>query len=102
MPCENMKPGDLVTLLTGENKGLGRIVSQPITEEHPGHVLVYKGGNILGVQVTMQEVRPSDQRSEGWLTTSSDSAVISSRLGLLITSKGRLSCLTGEPRAIRG
>jgi hypothetical protein len=56
--------GVLVTLLAGDWKGLAGIVSQPITEDRPGHVLVQKDGWILGVPVLIDDVAPAERGRE--------------------------------------
>ena len=66
MPRGNLEMGDLVTLLVEEWKGLVGIVSQPITEDHPGHVLVHRNGCIFGVPVSLQDVIPAGQNNEGF------------------------------------
>ena len=58
--------GDLVKLLAKDWSGLVGIVSKPVTEDHPGHVLVQKDGWIVGVQVSIQHVVLADSRDEGF------------------------------------
>ena len=65
-PKRSLEMGDLVTLLAGDWQGSVGIVSQPITEDHPGHVLVQKDGWIFGVQVTIHEVIPAEREKEGF------------------------------------
>lgn len=66
MSQSNLETGDIVRLTTGELSGLTGIVSQPITETNPGHVLIFHGGYILGVNVSMAEVTPADKSSTGY------------------------------------
>jgi hypothetical protein len=66
MPARNLEIGDLVTLLTDDARGLVGIVSQPITAEHPGHVLVQKDGCILGVGLSLQDVSLAERSQEGF------------------------------------
>ena len=58
--------GELVTLLAGDWKGLAGIVSRPITEDRPGHVLVQKDGWIMGVPVLLEDVAPAGRDREGF------------------------------------
>ena len=66
IPKKSLKPGELITLLTKDCNGLIGIVSQPITEDRPGHVLIYQNGCVLGVQVSIQDVMLADKSSEGF------------------------------------
>jgi len=66
MPQKSFEPGDLVTLLAKDWNGLVGVVSQAITEDHPGHVLVYKEGCIIGVNVFIQDVTPADSGNQGF------------------------------------
>jgi hypothetical protein len=66
MPQKSIKMGDLVTLLAKDWNGLVGVVSQTVTEEHPGHVLVYKDGCILGVKVSIQDVILADSGDQGF------------------------------------
>jgi hypothetical protein len=65
-PERSLAVGDLVTLVNGDWNGLVGIVSQPITEDHPGHVLVHRDGCILGVPVSRQGVMVADGDNEGF------------------------------------
>jgi hypothetical protein len=58
--------GDLVKLLAEDWKGFVGIVSQPITEDSAGHVLVLKEGCILGVRAFIKDVVHADRTSEGF------------------------------------
>ncbi len=66
MSEKNLEVGDLVRLSAKGWDGLAGIVSKPISEESPGHVLVHKDGCILGVQATINDVAPADKGSEGF------------------------------------
>jgi hypothetical protein len=66
MPQRSLKPGDLVTMLIKDCHGSVGVVSQPITEDHPGHVLVHKGGYIFGVRASIHDVMLADNRTEGF------------------------------------
>jgi len=66
MPQKNLKPGDLVTLLAKDWNGLVGVVSQTITEDHPGHVLAYKEDCIFGVKVFIQDVTLADSGNQGF------------------------------------
>jgi len=58
--------GDIVRIETGEWAGYIGIVSKPVSEYQTGHVLVYGGGYILGVPVSLADVRPADKASKGY------------------------------------
>lgn len=66
MPQKRLEPGEMVTVLARDWKGLVGVVSQAITEDHPGHVLVYRDGCILGVNAAFQEVIPADSDNQGF------------------------------------
>lgn len=57
--------GDIVTLTSKKWVGQVGIVSQPISESDPGHVLVSVAGSVLGVSASMEEVVLADKNSEG-------------------------------------
>ena len=62
----NLEPGDLVVLLVKDWNGLVGVVSQAITEDHPGHVLVHQDGCIFGVKVSIQDVTLADSSHQGF------------------------------------
>jgi len=62
----NLNTGDLVKFTAGEWGGLVGIITQPITTDRSGHVLVYKDGHILGVEASIDDVVPADKFSEGF------------------------------------
>lgn len=66
MTQKSWVPGDLVTLVAKDWNGLVGVVSQAITEDHPGHVLVYKDSSILGVTVFFQDVTLTDSQKQGF------------------------------------
>ncbi|MHB8933401.1 MAG: hypothetical protein ACYC6H_08050 [Bellilinea sp.] len=66
MTQKSLEPGDLVTLQIKDWHGLVGVVSQAITEDHPGHVLVYKDGSIFGVKVVVQDVTLADSGHQGF------------------------------------
>lgn len=66
MPQNSLEQGNLVTLLTKDWNGLVGVVSQLITEDHPGHVRVYKDSCIFGVRVFNQDVSPADSANQGF------------------------------------
>jgi hypothetical protein len=66
MSQKSLEMGDLVTLLAKDWNGLVGVVSQAITKERPGHVLVYKDGCILGVKVSIQDVILADSGNQGF------------------------------------
>jgi hypothetical protein len=66
MPNPGLQPGELVKVITKPYDGLVGIVSQPIAQDQPGHVLVCKEGCIIGVQASLQDVTLADKSSEGF------------------------------------
>lgn len=66
IPQRSLNPGALVTLLTKDCHGLVGVVSQPITEDQPGHVLVLREGYLFGFQASAQDVMLADNRTEGF------------------------------------
>ena len=66
MQLKSLEPGDLVTLLAKDWNGSVGVVSQAITEAHPGQVLVHKDGCIFGVEVSMQDVVLADRSNQGF------------------------------------
>jgi hypothetical protein len=62
----NLEIGDLVQLTTAEWAGAVGIVTQPITSERTGHVLIHQAGCVLGVQASREDVVPADSRSQGF------------------------------------
>ena len=62
----SLELGDPVTLRTDGWNGLVGVVSQTIAEDQPGHVLVYRDGCIFGMQASIQDVVPADQREQGF------------------------------------
>ena len=66
MARNNLEVGDLVEILSGDYAGNVGIVSMPITEQLPGHVLVHKDGFILGRDVSIDAIQDVDESSEGF------------------------------------
>ena len=66
MSRKKLDTGDLVKLTTGDWNGLVGIVTQPITDESAGHVLVHKAGHVLGVKASIKDVVLADKSSEGF------------------------------------
>jgi hypothetical protein len=58
--------GALVKLLRSECAGSVGIVTRPITEENIGHVLIYGGGYLLGLEASIEDVEPAGQDCEGF------------------------------------
>ncbi|HEY45070.1 MAG TPA: hypothetical protein G4O11_13915 [Anaerolineae bacterium] len=65
MSKEHLDIGDLVRITTGKWEGFTGIVSQPITEETAGHVLIHSGG-ILGIEVTLDDVDLANETGAGF------------------------------------
>jgi len=61
-----LKTGDLVKILIDDWFGSVGIVSQPITHQNPGHVLVCIDGCILGVVASIEDVELVDEYCEGY------------------------------------
>jgi len=67
MSTRNLKVGDIVKLSTQYGQGVTGIVSQPITEENIGHVLmIYTSGHIRGLDASLENVVLADEKSEGF------------------------------------
>lgn len=78
--------GDVVRVTAGDLDGQTGIVSKPITETSPGHVLVYSSGYIQGVTVSMADVLPADRPSEGYAQLAYNLI----KLGSLVIEQGLL------------
>lgn len=66
MSSRQFEFGTLVKIISDDLSGTVGIVSQPITEQHPGHILFHKDGFIFGRNTTINEVGPVDETSEGF------------------------------------
>lgn len=66
MSQRNLEIYDLVKITIGEASGCVGIVSQPVTEQSPGHVLIHKDGYIQGVKVSIDDCVPVDINAEGF------------------------------------
>jgi hypothetical protein len=58
--------GDVVLFTSNEMSGTTGIVTKPITEESPGHVLIIRDGNIIGVEASFEDVTPTDESTGGF------------------------------------
>jgi len=58
--------GDLVFLVRGECVGNVGIVSQPVGEELMGHVLVQYKGGVLGINLSLEDIRTADSNDHGY------------------------------------
>ncbi len=65
-PEMNLESGELVILRCTGWEGEAGIVTQPISQDSPGHVLVYQDGAVSGVPVTLGEVEPAGESSQGF------------------------------------
>jgi len=61
-----LEAGDLVKVLTKDWQGLVGVVSQAITEDRPGHVLVYNDDCIFGIKAYLRDVTPADSSDQGF------------------------------------
>ena len=66
MAKEEFQVGDIIILISKELHGVVGIVSKPITKESTGHVLIHKGGHIIGVETSIEEVISADEGSQGF------------------------------------
>ena len=66
MSIKEFNAGDLVKVLKEEWAGSAGIVTQPISKEITGHVLVHKDGVILGLDASSKDVDPAGESSEGF------------------------------------
>jgi hypothetical protein len=67
MSQRNLEVGDLVTFTNQEMEGLGGVVSQPISEESAGYVLVTMDGYIRGLEASIEDVALADEASRGYV-----------------------------------
>ena len=65
MPAE-FRPGDLVLLNDEKWGGAVGVVSQPISDLSGGHVLTLRDGNLVGVSVSVNDVRVAGESSAGF------------------------------------
>lgn len=66
MPRNSYKTGDLVNILFKDISGTVGIVTRPITTQSLGHVLMHQEGYILGLEASIDDVKPVDESSEGF------------------------------------
>lgn len=66
MSVINLSTGDLVQFTRGSWEGVVGIVTQPITAERSGHVLVHKDGFILGIEASMDDLALADKSNRGF------------------------------------
>jgi hypothetical protein len=66
MSKNTLNVGDIVLFASKEMVGTTGIVSKPITEEDPGHVLIIRDGYIVGVEVSIEDVTPADESTQGF------------------------------------
>lgn len=58
--------GALVDFLREDRPVTTGIVSKPIHEGDRGHVLIFEDGAIIGLDASMNDVRPADENSTGY------------------------------------
>ncbi len=66
MSDENFEIGALVKLRSAGQEEMVGIVSQPISDQHPGHVLSHVDGCILGHDASISEVEPVGETAGGF------------------------------------
>jgi hypothetical protein len=66
MVKEAFAVGDKVVLFAEGWKGVSGVVSRPIAMENTGHVLVHMDGYISGVEVSLDQIEPADETSQGF------------------------------------
>ncbi len=66
MSSVNLEIGDLVVIKKGDRVGKVGIISNPITDQKLGHVLVHEGGSIIGMNVSFEDVDLAGETSEGF------------------------------------
>jgi hypothetical protein len=67
MPKELFEIGDLVQLITKDWEGHIGIVSQPISFQSKGHILINLSGEVLGIPVALEDVSVPDDSSGGYV-----------------------------------
>jgi len=66
MSKKDLKIGDLVEFLSTERTGMVGIISQPISAQKTGHVLVHIDGFLIGIDAGINEVRLVEEGREGF------------------------------------
>jgi len=66
MAEEEFQVGDIILFISEEHHGEVGIVSQPITKGTVGHILINRGGYIMGVDTSFEDVIPADESSQGY------------------------------------
>jgi hypothetical protein len=66
MSRPSFEPGDLVSILKPEWAGDVGIVTLPISEQEPGHVLLHHRGSILGIDAALADIAPAGETSVGF------------------------------------
>ena len=66
MAQSTMNIGDLVILRTEGLQNATGIISKPIRQDHPGHVLTLKDGYIIGFEVYVEDIIPADESTQGF------------------------------------
>lgn len=85
-PQSRLEIGNVVRMTAGDLEGQTGIVTKPIAETSPGHVLVYSAGYIQGVTVSKAEVLTADRSSEGYAQLAYNLI----KLGSLVIEQGLL------------
>lgn len=66
MSEKDLAVGELVKIINGRWAGSVGIVTQPITAQQSGHVLLHKDGSIRGIDASLADVEPVDENCEGF------------------------------------
>ena len=66
MSKDTLIVGDVVLFTSKELSGTTGIVSKPIAEERPGHVLIIRDGHIVGVEASFDDVSLADENAQGF------------------------------------
>jgi hypothetical protein len=66
MSEQKFEMGSLVDVLCKEWLGTVGIVTHPVGEHETGHVLIYADGSIVGLDVSIEDVKLADESSVGF------------------------------------
>jgi hypothetical protein len=66
MTKDRLNIGDLIVFTSKDMQGTAGIVSEPITAESPGHVLLIKDGCIIGMRASLEDIILADKSTQGF------------------------------------
>jgi hypothetical protein len=66
MSRKKFNVGDLILILKGDWAGKVGIISKPVTEQVPGHVLIHEDGAIIGMDASIEDIKLADDTDKGY------------------------------------